>query len=330
MDFEGGAAGGGDAGVGAGSAADFLGGGAAGAGGSAGGADGGAGAGGAGVGEQEIGGGADPSWYGDLSGEAQGESASNRDWIKSKGVKDLDGLVKSYRDAERGLRDSGRVRIPGEGASEAEVREFHKAIGVPDDAKGYQVSVPAGEDGKPLTWADGSEVKVNAELVDRIAAVAHKSGVPAAAFNALVQEVLRNDIETAGAAQAEQVAEANQVANSWGAQREEKLAAIGNAAEALGITSAEMLAIRSAWGPKRAMEMFATIGAGIREDTMISGDKRTFGVGGAEAQSEINRLKADPEFQKKVMVPGSPESERWKRLQEAAGQYADRRAAQGL
>src|SRR5690349_19557991 len=108
------------------------------------GGDAGAGAeGGAGGADGGDAGAGDPEFYAALSGEAgEGETASNRDYVKAKGFKDLDGLVKAYRSAEKGLHDSGRVKVPGEGASEAEIAEFHKAIGVPDDPKGYTVPEP--------------------------------------------------------------------------------------------------------------------------------------------------------------------------------------------
>lgn len=321
-----------NAGGGAGGAADFMGGdGGAGGGAADPGAGGGAdpGAGDPGAGGDGVQGGADPDWYSSLSAEGDGETASNRDWIKSKGFKDLDGLAKAYRDAERGLRDSGRIKIPGEGASEADVKAFHKAIGVPEDPKGYEVSVPAGENGEPITMADGSPVQLDQGLIDRVAAAAHAAGVPKAAFNALVQEVVRNDMEQLAGKQAEEVAAAKKIADGWGASREENLAAMDNAGRALDLTRADMIALRGALGPEKAMGMLVKIGQGVREDTMISGDRQRFGIGGAEAQAELDRLKGDRDFSAKAMIPGTPEAARWKRLQAAAGAYVDRRAASG-
>lgn len=320
MDFNDDASGG-NGGGDAGGSADFLGGGGA--------ADPGAGGGAAdpGAGVQ---GGADPEWFANVSADAlEGEKASNRDWLKAAGVKDINGLVKVARDNQAALRDSGRIRVPGEGASEADVAAFHKAIGVPEDPKGYEVTVPAGENGEPITLADGSPVQLDQGLIDRVAIAAHKAGVPAGAFNALVQEVVRNDMEQIAGKQAEEVAEAQRIANSWGSAREENLAAMDNAGRVLGLTRADMLSLRGALGPEKAMGMLVKIGQGVREDTMISGDRQRFGIGGAEAQAELDNLKKDRDFAAKAMIPGTPENARWKRLQAAAGAYVDQRAARG-
>lgn len=331
MDFE-------ENGAGAGGSADFMGdqGGAAGGTGDQGGAAGGeggaggdAGAGGeAGAGGDQ--GGVDPEWFGNVSAETlEGEKASNRDWLKSAGVKDLDGLVKVARDNQNALRESGRVKIPGEGASESDIKAFHKAIGVPDDPKGYEVSVPKGEDGEPMKQDDGSPVELDQGLIDRVAAAAHKAGVPAGAFDALVQEVVRNDMEQLAGKQAEELAEARRIADGWGADREENLAAMDNAGKVLGLTRQDMISLRGALGPEKAMGMLVKIGQGTREDTMIEGDRRQFGIGGAKAQGELDRLKRDPDFSRKAMISGTPEEQRWNRLQAAAGEYANRQAASG-
>ena len=336
MDFEQGGNGGEGAGEGVGSAADFLGGGSdggSGAGAGAGGESqqGGEGGGGEGGSGADITGGADPDWYGSLSGDADGESASNRDWVKAKGFKDLDGMAKALRSAEKAIHDTGRVKIPGEGASEAEVAAFHKAIGVPDDVKGYAVEPLTGEDGNAMTTADGKPVEFDQAMIDRIAPIALKAGVPVKAFSALVQEVARADLENMAAQQAEELKQANEIAKGWGKDREENLAAMDNAAKALNLSRGDLLKLRSSLGPEKSMGLLVKIGNGIREDTMIDGGGRqSFGLSGSEAQAEMDRLKKDKSFVDKAMLPGSPENARWKRLQDAAGQAADRRAAAGL
>ncbi len=77
--------------------------------------DGGAGGatGGAGDGGQGGEGGGAPDWFANVSDKmGDGETASNRDWLGSLGIKDLDGLVKVARDNQRAVRESGRVKVP--------------------------------------------------------------------------------------------------------------------------------------------------------------------------------------------------------------------------
>ncbi len=320
-------AGGGDAGTGGGASAADLVGGTGGTGGGEGGGD--AGAGGAGGAASEAGGsggdggggGSDPEWYGNLSADADGENASNRDWIKAKGFKDLDGVTKALRSAEQAIHDSGRVKIPGEGASEEEVAAFRKTIGVPDDAKGYELPQPKGEDGEP--------VPLNTAMLERVAAAAHKAGIPKGALEAVLSEEVQAQLDEHNAQESEISQRAAAHVKKWGKEADDKLAAVDNALSALGLNKEKSLAIRAAIGPEEALDMFARLGAGLSEDRMVGGDKRRFGISASEAQAEMDKLKTDGEFQKKVMVPGSAENLRWKRLQDAVGAEADRRAASG-
>lgn len=313
-------------GGGAGSALDILGGAAAGdaggAGGDAGAGTGGdAGAGGAGAGDAGAGGGgADPSWFNLLSAQAgENDEAANIDWVRSSGIKDIDGLVRVARDNQRALRDSGRVKVPGEGASADEVSAWRKAIGVPEDAKGYEIPVPKGENGEPLP--------LNTPLLDRLATSAHKAGMPKGAFEAVVSDFIQAQLEEAAGADLAQQQAAEAHVKSWGADKTIMLANVDKAAHALGLSRGDMVGMRNALGAERALDLLAKLGNGMAEDVMLTGGRARFGISHAEAQAEINQLKADKGFLDKMKVPGSPERVRWDRLQSILADHAQRAAA---
>jgi hypothetical protein len=314
----------------AGSAADILGGAAAGggdagAGGAgeqragAGGADGGAGAGG----DAAAGSGAaDPEFYSGLSAEAAGEGeTSHRDYVKAKGFKSLDDLAAAYRHAEKAIHDSGRVKIPGADAKPEEVAAFHKAIGVPDDAKGYQVAAPKD--------ADGNDIPLNTDAIGQLAESAHKLGVPKSAFEGLTQEFIKYQLDQAADAEAAERSEAEATVKGWGNEKDVRLANVDKAMRALGLSGADGLALRGALGPAKTLNLLDKIGGGMTEDTLITGGSGRFGVSGAEAQAEADKLKGDAEFQKKVRVPGSPERIRWNRLMDAISAEEERKARAG-
>jgi hypothetical protein len=307
MAFEEGGAGGADTG----GAGDLLGG-AGGDGGAAGGAPaGGADTGGTDAGGDQGAGAADPDWFANLSAEAQGETASNRDWAKAAGVKDLDGLAKIARDSMAAARGKG-LQVPGDDAKPEDIAAFRTAIGVPDDAKGYEIKGPDG-------------VELNAPVLERLAAAAHKSGIPKGAFQETVAEFIQIQMDDAAAETARQ----DELATNWvkeqGAKKDEQLAHVNSAARALGLSSKDMSGLRSGLGADRALGLLAKLGAGMAEDVMITGGKGRFGIGGAEAQVELDKLKTDTDFQAKAKVAGSPERVRWDRLNQAA---AEHRAAQ--
>jgi len=266
--------------------------------------------------------GADPDWYGSLSAEPDGEHAANRDYAKSKGWKSLDDVVKSYRETERWQRDSGRVKVPGEGAGEDEVKAFRAAIGVPETAAGYKIEAPVGADGKPLP--------VNNGLLKTVTEAGVKHGIPKGALEAVLGEVFKHDMDAIADATRQQDDAAKAWVTAQGAQSAEKQAAIGRACEVLGLTAQDMTGLRGAWGAEKALTFMAKLGEGMAEDRLISGDasRHRFGVSGEAAKAELDKLKLDLAFVAKATVKGTPENVRWNRLNAAVAAYEGSKAGE--
>jgi hypothetical protein len=296
-----------------------------------GGGDGGnnGGDGGAADGSEALGGGADggngggegavidPDWYGGISGDiGEGETASNRDYIKAKGFKDLDGLVKAYRSAEKGLHDSGRVKVPGEGASAEEVAAFRAGIGVPENAEGYEIKLPETSGGLEL---DG-------DMIGKLAAIAHENGLPKAGFEAVANAYVAQQVEDHIAEVKRQDDLTQAQLKAWGADKDAKLADCQAAMRGLGLDRSKVAQLQAAWGSDEALKFLAKIGGGIAEDTLITGGSGRFGVSASEAQAEINRMKADQSIMDKIMTPGTAERQRWDRLNDVIDQEAKKRA----
>jgi hypothetical protein len=322
---EGGAAGAGAGGEGGsfGGAADLLGGSPGGAGGEQGGGAGGGAEGQGGEGQGgaggEAAGGPDPDWYQQVSADtSEGEKASLRDWVKSLGVKDLTGLAKVARDNQAALRESGRIKVPGEGASAEEVSGFRKAIGVPDTAEGYTLPEVKDEAGKVIELDKG--------LLGKLVPDAHALGVPKAAFEGLVSKFVEHQQAEFADFEAQKKSEAQEWFKKQGDQGNAKLAAVDAAGRALGLSSEEMITMRNALGGGRAMEIMARLGEGMAEDVMLTGGKGRFGVTGREAQAELDTMKSkvrtDPVFAQAVRTKGSPENLRWNRLNDQAAAHA--------
>lgn len=300
-DNGGGAAAGGETG----GAADLLGGGApAGGGGGDGGQDGG----GQNTGTGSEGGGGFEFLDKLSATPGEGETSSNRDWLTAKGFKDLDGLVKAARHSEKAIHDKGAITVPGADAKPEQVAAFRAAIGVPDKADGYEVKAPDG-------------VQLNDQLIGALRESAVKHGAPKGAFEGLVQDFIQLQREEADAETKRQ----DDLAVAWvkqqGGQKDAQLAHIDTAARALGFSRQDMTGLRAGLGADRALALLAKLGAGMAEDTMITGGKGRFGVTGAEAQTQIDAMKADPEAMKKIMVVGSPERARYERLNQAAAEW---------
>lgn len=253
---------------------------------------------------------AEPEFLKAFSAEADGEGGSNRDWLKAKGFKDLDGIAKSLRSAEREITTlktgGGGLKVPGEGATEEEKIAFNKAIGVPDDPKGYEIKPPEGLTAEQL----------NGPLLERLSAAAHKAGLPKAGFEAVVGDYIQAQLDEQHAAIAAQDEQAAAKLKEWGAAKDEKLAAVNTAMRTLGLTAADAAYLRGMpGGAGRALDLMEKLGSGMGEDFLTGGGGgRGFGISLAEAQAELKAQNTTPGFMEKAMVKGSPEAIRRERL----------------
>lgn len=288
--------------------ADALGGLLGGAAADTGGGEGGGGAADTGGGFEGGEGGGAVAWLDGLSADpGEGDAPSNRDYIQAKGFKDADGLVKAYREAERAIHAKGAITVPGADAKPEAIAAFRTAIGVPDKADGYEVKAPEG-------------VTLNEPLIARMREAAFAAGTPKGAFEGLVADYIQSQMDEQHAETTRQDKLAADWVKAQGADKDAKIAAVSTAMRTLGLSAADGGALRSALGADRALDLMAKLGGGMSEETLLTGGKGRFGISGAEAQAEIDRLKTDPEFVKKAMVKGTPENARYTRLNQAAAE----------
>jgi hypothetical protein len=198
---------------------------------------------------------------------------------------------------------------------------------VPEKPEDYAIPRPKDAQGHDILGADGQPVKMNDPLLGRLAAVAHKFGVPKAAYEALVSDFVQAQMEeNAIAASAEQV-EAQAKLKEWGQQGNIKMGAINAALTALGLNRDEAIKLRGALGAGRAMEILARLGDGIAEDVMLTGGGgNRFGITATQAQEEINKLRSDRATRDKIFIKGTAERARYDRLLAIVGEEANRQA----
>lgn len=111
-------------------------------------------------------------------------------------IKDIPALAKSYVNAQQ-LIGAKRIALPGDKATPDEVKEFHRAIGVPESVEGYKIElegadpqlldgfraaaleagVPAGSAAKLAAWYDGmGKAAVQAQIAENTKAVEEWKG----------------------------------------------------------------------------------------------------------------------------------------------------------
>jgi hypothetical protein len=154
-------------------------------------------------------------------------------------------------------------------------------------------------------------------------------------FKPLAEGVIALQLDELAAAKSAEDGSYKEWEKAQGAQAPQKVAAVQSAMRALGVSASEFAGMQNGLrlqtgepGSARMMELFARLGEGMAEDTFLNPQdpKRRFGVSGAEAQAEIDKLVVDRDFQAKLMSKDPAAVERWNRLNAAVGAERDREA----
>jgi hypothetical protein len=257
-----------------------------------------------------------PEWAKSFSGEKkEGEQLSNQEWIAKLKVKDPDALVQLARDNQKALRDSGRVKVPGEGATEADVKAYREAIGAPLEAAGYAVELPAAAAGFELDTA----------FIDPMKEIALKHNLPAAAFKDLGDAFMAAQLATLQQDAAAANTERDATIKGWGAEAEQGKEEFRRGLDVCKLKTGDAKMIQSALGAKRTLELFRSIGQMAGEDFFAGNNGRPaerFGVADeASAKQQLEAMEKDPETRKKLRAKDPMTVNRFNGLTEALAHF---------
>jgi hypothetical protein len=261
-----------------------------------------------------------PEWVKSFSGDKPKEGElSNQEWIAKLGVKDLDGLATIARDNQKALRESGRVKVPGEGATEAELKSFREAVGAPLEPTGYEIALPEGADGFELDTA----------LIDAFRPIAHKWNIPAAAFKELGGALLASQLEgfqgehaTHGADKAAKLVE-------WGktGDVEQAKAEFKRGQQFLNLKVGDIQKIQIGFGAGATMDLLRTIGQRAGEDFFAgngNGALASFGYSDlASAEKALNDMIGDKETAAKIRAKDPVTVQRYNGLTKAVAAFRE-------
>lgn len=232
------------------------------------------------------------------------ETTEQADWRKllagedAEAIKQLErfndpqSLLKSYNEAQKTIRESGRVKIPGKDATPEEISAWNKARGVPDKPADYKITAKPAE-GYEVTADDKAALALLTEKL-------HQNGADPAVVNA-AHEVYYAMAEEASNRFLERSAEIHvetqeALKKQWIGHRYQENMNWANAAV-------------SQFGLEKIMEI-PVMGGGYL------GDNQDF----IKAMASIGRLNAeDPYFLKAAGSPGSIDPDA--RLKELQGLY---------
>lgn len=202
--------------------------------------------------------------------------------------------LRSYVELERRL---GRaVVLPGEDADGAEVRQFHRRLGVPERPEDYSVRFPERpESGK----ADGVLAERQGRFLAAMQVAGATPGVVQAALDWFGGEV--EGLEGAGAARRDQVEAAaeGELRRDWGPDYERNLALARRAVRRFGPEEGQALAeLTLADGSRLGsqagfLRLLASVGGALLEDQALIGPGGPKEDGLAERIDALHRLPAE-------------------------------------
>ena len=220
------------------------------------------------------------AWLGDGANELMVGFAGLKGWKSGADA------VQSYQNLEKllGAEKAGRtVVVPGDNATPEELAAFRSRLGVPNDAKSYDIKLPEGVD---TTFADTAKTWF------------HDAGLTPKQAENMAQkwtEYMTEGQATVAKAKADKVvAEASALDAEWGAAREQNVGLAQRTRQALGIGDAEIDAIADVIGLKRTVQMFHKLGTRTGEAEFIDGTSAANTVmTPAMAKAKIAALQTD-------------------------------------
>lgn len=215
-------------------------------------------------------------------------------WV-AKGFAHPNDVLKAYTNMEK---MQGGEKLPVPNAAEPEkLGEWPgwAALGVPEKADGYEIKRPDLATG--IVWDEGFEksAKDAAAMLKltpwQLQGMADLFAAHSNAVGGQVQAVEKAQIDNVRA----------ELASEWGAKTEANLELASAAARHYaGVTEKDWDKLDQLLGSKPLMKMMADIGGSLAEARLIGGGDSKFGGSAAQANGEIQRLEADPEFMKAV------------------------------
>lgn len=240
---------------------------------------------------------ADPA-FANLDAETRGAIA-NHGWDKKAPFEAFSEAFKSFREAEKftGVPKDQIARIPKDVADEAGWKALHTRLGVPEKPEEY--------DFKDVKFADGSEL--DPQFVGAMAPALQAAGVPKDRAPDVVKAVVKfmegatasEDAET----QATLAKGRDEIAKSWGGNKEANAFIVKQAVIKLGLPEAVVDSLEKSAGYAPTMQALLKIGQMMGEDKFIASPAP--GGGGSvmtreQAVSRLGDLKRDPSWVKKV------------------------------
>lgn len=223
-------------------------------------------------------------------------------------IKDLTGLMTSFRDGQKMI--GGSIRIPGKDAKPEEVDAFYSKLGRPAKPEEYQVTLPYPE---YIQW--------NQERIDGFKARAHKAGYSPKQVQEAIDwygEAVAADFQAKKRSFEEAIAA---LKTEWGGAFDRNLALAKKARDLYGGEEAKAFFVDDPMGNNPVLiRMLAKMAADLEEGDYLGGPGESTGLTPDDAKSKIAEVLKNPEDLYHAKFAGKVGHE--ERVKEVQGWYA--------
>ena len=199
-------------------------------------------------------------------------------------------LLKSYANLEKltGVPADQIIKLPKTN-DQAAWNEVYSKLGRPESADKYAIPVPEGQ---------------TAEFAKQAAEWFYEAGMPQSAVTKLAEKwngFMADQQKMTMEKQAQEFQiQVNDLKKTWGHEFDQRAAVVDRAAESFGINEQQLSSLKSALGPKGAMELLYNIGSKIAlESTQTPAgmnQRGEFTLSPDQAKARIMQLKSDRTF----------------------------------
>ncbi len=257
---------------------------------------------------------------------ALGDSyATYQPLIEGKGWKNPGEALAGYANLEK-MIGQDKVIVPGKDAKPEDWNAVYAKLGRPEKPDGYEFKKPENFDAYSDDYAGAFRAK------------AHELGLSAKQAASLhdwhvgqTQKMLKGGSE-AQKAQAEKAAAdlAGEIKKTWGADRDDKLAAAKRAGRHFGLDEGFLDALETKAGSFKMLDGLARLGAALKEDTAAGGNGSGAITSPEAARAELTRLESDKDFRAAYLDRGNPgHGEAVRRMTDLAQKAAPGSVGQG-
>lgn len=264
----------------------------------------GAAGGGTGTGDNGGSGGPAKPWYDGIDAELIGHW-DNKGWKKDDPKSVVIEATKQARELQKhfGVPENQLIKLPSKPDDEAGWKAVHERLGMPKEAKDYDLSGIKFKDGTALDA--GFSDAMRGALHDARVAKDQASKI----VKAVVDHMEGRDAADGAESEARKIEQQKSLRDNWKTNYEFNRLTAMQGARRLGIDAESLALMESQIGYAKMMEVLRKIGAGTTDDTFVDSGKGGHPTTQAGAAARKAELMNDPEWSKRYLN-GDPAAKR--------------------